>query len=290
MGCRNTVAVGEPSLLGDALTLVEAVIGDVDRTCSRFREDSELSRLNAAGGGDFDLSPLLEQALVAALRTAAMTGGLVDPTLGRRMNEIGYTVTFGDLPRTGPPLRLRAQTPVDWTGLAHDPTRHTLHVPPGVMLDLGASGKAWAADLAAHTAGERLNVPVAVCCGGDVAVGGPPLAGGWPVRIELETGAEQVQDVRVFDGGVATSGPGVRRWRRGEQELHHILDPATGLPAETPWAMVTVAGASCVDANAAATAAVIIGSAAPAWLDSRRLPARLVDGHGAIHLAGGWSS
>ncbi|MGA8923519.1 MAG: FAD:protein FMN transferase, partial [Candidatus Dormiibacterota bacterium] len=81
-----------------------------------------------------------------------------------------------------------------------------------------------------------------------------------------------------------------RRWRRGGVELHHIIDPTTGLPAKTLWAMVTVAAATCIEANAAATAALIMGARGLAWLSDLELPARLVDVEGAVHYAGGWSA
>jgi thiamine biosynthesis lipoprotein len=106
--------------------------------------------------------------------------------------------------------------------------------------------------------------------------------------VALDVDAAEGQDVVIFDGGLATSGTTSRRWRRGGIELHHIIDPATGLPAQTPWAMVSVAAATCVEANAAATAALILGDSAPAWLDSLKLPARLVDISGGVQFAGGW--
>jgi len=92
----------------------------------------------------------------------------------------------------------------------------------------------------------------------------------------------------VFDGGLATSGTTTRRWRRGGMEVHHIIDPATGLSARTPWAMASVAAATCLEANAAATAAIIMGEAAPGWLDGLSLPARLLDRAGRLQFAGGW--
>jgi thiamine biosynthesis lipoprotein len=291
MGTLNSVVVDEPDALPAAMEIVKSEIADIDRVCSRFREDSELSRLNR-GRHDTDvvLSALLEEAIVEALRSAEMTGGLVDLTVGKRIEEVGYTVTFSDLPADGPALQLRVQRAVGWRSLAYDPVAHTVRVPDGVAIDLGASGKAWAADRCADAVVTRLGVSVAVDCGGDIAVRGPHPPGGWPVRVSADVDADYWQDIVIFDGGLATSGTTTRRWRRGGVELHHIIDPATGLPAQTPWALVSVAAATCVEANAAATAAVIMGERALRWLDDARLPARLVDVGGGLHFAGGWSA
>jgi thiamine biosynthesis lipoprotein len=273
------------------MAIAQREIGEIDRVCSRFREESELSRLNEqCGGGDVALSPLLEQAIIAALWTAEMTGGLVDPTVGRCVQELGYTTTFRDLPPDGPPVTLRVHAVVGWRALAYDPEAHTLRLPAGVAIDLGSSGKAWAADRAATAISAALGIPVVVECGGDVAAQGSAPQGGWPIRVTAHRQDESWQDVMVFDGGLATSGTTARRWRRGGVELHHIIDPATGLPAQTPWRMATVAAATCVEANAAATAAVIMGYRAPAWLDHLTLPARLVNVAGDVIFAGGWSA
>jgi thiamine biosynthesis lipoprotein ApbE len=291
MGTLNTVVVDEQCSLDEAMGIVRAQIAEIDGACSRFREDSELSRLNAqSGGGDIALSPLLEEAIVAAMYAAKMTDGLVDLTVGRCVEEVGYTVTFRDLPADGPALRLRVRQVVGWRALDYNPLAHTIRLPVGVSLDLGASGKAWAADRAATAVSTQLQASVAVDCGGDVAVRGPAPEGGWPIRVCADPGAADWQDVAIFDGGLATSGTNVRRWRRGGVELHHIIDPMTGLPARTPWAMVSVAAATCLEANAAATAAVIMGDRAPGWLDHLKLPARLVNGTGEVHLAGGWTN
>jgi len=289
MGTMNKVVVGEPGALPEAMAIVQAEIHEIDRVCSRFREDSELSRLNErSGDGDVELSPLLEEAILAALRSAEMTDGLVDPTIGRFVQEAGYTVTFKDMPSDGPPIELRVQRVVGWRALAYDPEAHTIRIPAGVALDLGASGKAWAADRSAEMVATRLGVAVAVESGGDIAVRGPLPKEGWPMRVSADPDTDPGQDIVMFDGGLATSGTTMRRWRRGGVELHHIIDPSTGLPAATPWSMVTVAAATCVDANAAATAAVIMGGRANGWLEMHRLPARLVDREGRVSYAGGW--
>jgi len=288
MGTVNTVVVDESAVLPRAMAVVQGEIHEIDRVCSRFRADSELSRLNERPGEAVVVSPLLEEALVAALRAAQMTGGLVDPTVGRCIQDIGYTVTFRDIPSEGPPLHLSVRSVVGWQAVEHDPVAHTVRLPSGVSLDLGASCKAWAADRAAQTVADQLGVGVAVDCGGDVAVRGPLREQGWPVRVADRLDADDWQDVMVFDGGLATSGTTTRRWRRGGMEVHHIIDPATGLSARTPWAMASVAAATCLEANAAATAAIIMGEAAPGWLDGLSLPARLLHRAGRLQFAGGW--
>jgi thiamine biosynthesis lipoprotein ApbE len=291
MGTMTTVALAtaDPAVLGAALDAARRQVAEIDRVCSRFRPDSELSRLNrAAGSGPIAVSRLLEEAIAVALETARLTGGLVDPTVGPCMEAIGYTVTFRDLPVDGPVIQLRVVPAAGWEAVDLDRHAHTVRLPPGVGLDLGASGKAWAADRAATAAARCVGAGVMVECGGDVAVAGSGLDGGWPLRIAERQDAPRWQDIHVFDGGVATSGTAARRWRHGGRELHHIVDPSTGLPADGPWRMVTVAAASCVEANAAATAAVVLGEGALPWLDRLGLPSRLVDSRGRIHRAGGW--
>jgi thiamine biosynthesis lipoprotein ApbE len=291
MGTTNTVAVSDGAALPAAIAIVKELIEDIENACSRFRADSELSRLNRGAGGDPALlSPLLEEAVVAALAAAEMTDGLVDLSVGGNVEEAGYTVTFRDLPADGPPVQLLTRRIAGWRALTYDPLAHTLHVPAGVAIDLGASGKAWAADRSAAAVAGKLGVSVLVECGGDIAVSGPLLAGGWPVRVALDEEAGGGQEILVFDGGLATSGTYARSWRRGGVRLHHIIDPATGLPAQTPWVMVSAAAATCVEANAAATAALIMGERAVAWLDAIGVPARLVAAGGEIRHAGGWSA
>lgn len=287
LGTLNTVAVDEPGALPEAIAVVAGMLKKIDETCSRFRDDSELSDLNRHGGEMVYLSPLLDEAITAALTAAEMTDGLVDPTAGARVVDLGYATTFREVPPEGPAVDLRIVSVAGWRALDHDRVARTLLMPAGTKIDLGASCKAWAADRAADTVAARLGVGVLVDCGGDVAVRGRRLESGWPVRVALDLDSAG-EDVAIFDGGLATSGVTARRWRRGEVELHHIIDPATGLPAQTRWAMVTVAAATCLEANAAATAAVIMDGDALRWLDRHGLPARLVSTDGSVRYAGGW--
>jgi thiamine biosynthesis lipoprotein ApbE len=290
MGTANTVAVHEPAALQGALEIVREQIAQIDLTCSRFRPESELNRVNrAAGSGPVAISPLFEEALAASLRAAEMTGGLVDPTVGRNVEDTGYVVTFSAVPADGPPLEIAVREVLGWRAVRLDLAGHSVQIPNGVALDLGASCKAWAADRSAKAASDALGVAVLVECGGDVGVYGD-APGGWPVRVALDEGSAAGEDVLVYDGGLATSGTTVRRWRRGGVEVHDIIDPRTGKPAITPWAMVTVAAASCLEANAASTAALILGGGAAGWLDANRLPSRLVARDGAVEYAGGWAA
>jgi thiamine biosynthesis lipoprotein ApbE len=291
MGTTTVVAVDDPAVLETATAAAQGVIHVVDATCSRFREDSEISRLNrAAGQGPFHISALLDEMIGAVLDAAAATDGLVDPTIGGLMERIGYTVTFVDLPSDGPAIELETRSAPGWATVEHDRSNRTVSLPEGASIDVGAVGKGWAADRAAEAAAREVGIGVLVACGGDVAVSGSSPQVGWRVRVAEATDATTWQDIHMFDGGVATSGTGSRTWRRGGEILHHIVDPATGLPADSPWVMASVAAASCAAANAAATAAIVLGDGAPSWLDSFGVPARLVRRDGSVVLVGPWPS
>ena len=127
--------------------------------------------------------------------------------------------------------------------------------------------------------------------GGDIAVAGHAPAGGWPVRVTEDhaAGFEAAgQTISIVAGGVATSSTTVRRWAGARRDLHHILDPRTGEPASETWRAISVAAASCLDANTASTAAVVHGAGAPQWLERLRLPARLVARDGEVVRVAGW--
>jgi thiamine biosynthesis lipoprotein len=165
-------------------------------------------------------------------------------------------------------------------------------LPPGVELDLGSTGKALAADLAARAA---LNAAgsggVLVSLGGDIATAGTPPFGGWRIQVAEDSRVAPDADGEVIclpSGGVATSSTTVRRWTRGATVLHHIIDPQTSLPTTGPYRTVTVAAATCLDANIASTAAIVRGETAIDWLMRCNLPARLVENDGTIHYIGRW--
>ena len=289
LGTLVQLVVTDPAALPEARRLLEDDLAAVDATCSRFRDDSEIRSLT---GGRHRISPLLAEALGVALRAARLTDGDVDPTVGAAMAAAGYDRDFRQIAPNGPPLRLTVRQVPGWREVRLD--GQFLTMPAGIQLDLGATAKAWAADRAAARIAQRLGGGVLVSLGGDIAVAGPPPATGWRIRVQDVTGqpGETPEGpyalIAIRDGGLATSSTAARRWRRGGDVLHHILDPRTGLPAEPVWRTVSVTAGSCADANAASTAAVIRGRRALAWLARLGLPARLVDTTGAVFTVAGW--
>jgi thiamine biosynthesis lipoprotein len=262
----------DDDVLDTAVTVVRLQLAELDAACSRFR-DSELTRLRP---GRQRVGPVLAGALRAALDAAAATDGLVDPTLCRAMVANGYDRTFDDLPPDRPaptagPLGRWREVHLDGDVLDL----------PDVQLDLGATAKAWAADRAAGTLADRLGRPVLVNLGADIAA----VGGTWPVEVGDPGGPADVVEVT---GGLATSSTVRRTWTAGGVRRHHVLDPRTGSPAGSCWRTVSVAARTCLEANTASTAAVVLGERAPRWLTG--LPARLVDAAGHTTYVGGWAA
>jgi FAD:protein FMN transferase len=235
---------------------------------------------------------LLATAIDAAQRAARLTDGAVDPTIGQAIRMTGYDDDFSRVAAQAGPLKLRAWRVPGWQSICLDRRSRTVLLPPGVELDLGSTGKALAADLAARAALSAAGTGgVLVSLGGDIAMAGTPPSGGWAIHVAEDSRVSPDADGEVIclpSGGVATSSTTVRRWTRGTAVLHHIIDPQTSLPATGPFRTVTVAAATCLDANIASTAAIVRGEAAIDWLLSRRLPARLVENDGTIHYIGRW--
>ncbi len=295
-GTTATLLVSEPRRLAEARAIADTELAAVDRACSRFRADSELSMLNGSGGAVAGVSELFARLLDAALRAARLTGGDVDPTCGQALAGIGYDRDFAVLQAAGarPPLPGAAAGRVPgWRCVHLDSGRRLAQLTNGAQLDLGATAKAWAADHCAGLIAAKTGCGVLVSLGGDIAVAGPPPAGGWRVRVTDDHAAgpdAPGQTVEIRSGGLATSSTTVRAWAVGGERMHHIVNPATGLPAVSCWRTVSVAAGSCVDANTASTAAIIRSEAALPWLQGAGLPARLVRADGSVKTTAGWPS
>ena len=282
------IQIGAQSTAGlaRAVEIARSVMADVTLAASRFEPGTQILRLNAAAGSWVNVSPTMLALLREACRVAELTQGLVTPLTGASLAGIGYDRDIAEVGGTA--VRVVPITH-DWTEIefASDAVR----IPAGSMLDLGASAKAWTADEIVRRAVAHGAEPVVASIGGDIAVGGECVDGFLVEVSEREHPAPHDATsslIRIFDGGLATSSTVVRRWHSATDEMHHILDPRTALPAQGPFRTVSVAAASCADANAASTAAIIMGESAVPWLNRAKLPARLIDQTGDVLTVAGW--
>jgi len=295
LGTFATVLVADPEAIGPAYDLLAAELAAIDAACSRFRPDSELCQVNRASGRLVPVSPLFAEAMAVALDAAALTGGDVDPTCGLSLARLGYDRDFTLARQRTGPLRQPPMPAGGWRRVEVDRDRPAVRVPAGFALDLGATAKALAADRSATAIAAATGSGVLVNLGGDIRVAGDPPHPGWRVGIADDASfdtttasVEPRQVVLISDGGLATSSPLGRAWRRGGTSLHHIIDPSTGRPARSCWRTVSVAAARCADANMASTAAILRGERAVRWLADLRLPARLVRHDGTVVTVAGW--
>jgi thiamine biosynthesis lipoprotein len=285
LGTTARLVLTDADALDEGMRMLAEDLAAIDAAASRFRADSELRRLPA--GRAASISPLLTEALDVALRAARLTDGLVDPTVADAMTGLGYDRDLADL--VDGPVTI-APAP-GWWRISLDVDRREVLVPRGVRIDLGATAKALVADRSAARIGAALRCGVLVSLGGDVGTYGAAPEGGWRLGIGDDHRTALVEPdamITIADGGLATSSTTCRRWRRSGRELHHIVDPRTGDLPDSPWRTVSVAAATCVDANTASTAAIVLGADAPDWLAARGLPSRLVDVAGAVRTVGGW--
>lgn len=291
-GMTARLVVTEARRMPVAWRCLQAEIGAMGAACDRFRAESELTRVNSAQGRAVTVSPLFAETLRHSLELAAATGGAVDPTVGGALIAAGYD---RDLALVQRDVRApyahdgKARPVAGWPVV--ELNDRAVRLPRGVTLDLGATAKAFTADRAAVRAASAAGCGVLVSLGGDIAVAGPAPDGGWRIRVtdDHKAGADDGgQAVAISEGGLATSSLTVRRWHRGGRWLHHLIDPATGAPADAHWRTVSVAGASCLDANAASTAAMVKGRDADAWLARRAMPARLTRLDGTVVTVAGW--
>jgi thiamine biosynthesis lipoprotein len=284
--------VTDPVAGDQARSIADAELAAIDLACSRFRPDSEISLLNKNAGRLTPVSELFAELIAEALRAAELTGGDVDPTVGQALVAAGYDRDFGELPGVGPSaVRQTASAVPGWRNVLLDRAGRQVRLARGAQLDLGSTAKAWAADRCADLIASQLSCGVLVSLGGDVAVAGPPPDDGWHVKATDDhagPGDAPGQVITIREGGLATSSTTVRTWEADGKRMHHLIDPRTGSPVASPWRTVSVAAATCLDANIASTAAIIRGEPAVAWLTELTLPARLVTQSGAVTVTPGW--
>jgi thiamine biosynthesis lipoprotein len=264
---------------------VRALFGEWESALSRFRPESELSRLNASAGRPLAVSSLLYDVVAAALAGARATRGAFDPTLLPELVRVGYDRTFADLPANASAARRLPFVGGRWHGIRLDSERRRILLPPGAALDVGGIAKGMAVDAALDRLERELGIGTAlVDAGGDLAVRGVPAGEhSWQVALEGTT-----RRVAVQHGALATSGSSLRRWLQDGIERHHLLDPRTGEPAASGLSSVTVAAATCRQAEVAATAVFVLGATeGTALLERHGLAGLLVSSRG-VETVGHW--
>jgi thiamine biosynthesis lipoprotein len=259
------------------------------RRCSRFDATSELSRLNAAAGRPVIVSVGLFDAIAAAMDAARATDGVFDPTVLRRLEELGYDRTFAQVP-AGIPAAIRPPGPWEgsWRSVRLDRATRTVELPAGTGLDLGGIAKGMAVDAAVEALREAGVTPAAVNAGGDIAVAGIPAGQPeWRIAVETRGGGHVVA---LEHGALATSSTERRRWTRGDSEVNHLIDPRTGAPAATGVASVTVAALRCTQAEVAAKTALLLGPVeGAAFIRRTGLCALFVGTDGSLDRVGRWA-
>ncbi len=267
MGCSIVVS-GATTRQGSAIA---DLFLDRERCFTRFRDDSELARVNAAPGSAVLVSDVFARAVEVSLRAAAETDGLVDPTLLHAVESAGYDA---DIEQIGTdPAPPGHPVPGTWRSIAL--RGRVLSRPAGVGLDLNGVVKSLTVDDALGL----LRGPGYVSAGGDLAARG-----------ELDVALPGEGAVRLRRGALATSGTTTRRWERAGVTQHHLIDPRAGRPSRSPWEQVTACGATCVAADVAAKAAFLLGESGPAWLDDRGIPGRFLLPAGEVVVNASWAA
>lgn len=259
---------------------VHAEFHRLELLLSRFRADSELSRLNRERR--IEASADLREVVTLALEAREATDGRFDPTLHDALVAAGYDRTFDELPPDSVDAPDSKPPPAGGEVTVRG---SRIELGPGAALDLGGIAKGFAADRCVEQLAQL--GPALVNAGGDLAVSGPRADGPWPVAVDLPSDRLTLS---IDRGGLATSGRDRRRWRRGGDERHHIIDPATLSPAQDVPLSVTVAAKSATAAEVAAKCVFLAGSAAELEAERARIPAVIVRGDESVRLVGGLSA
>jgi thiamine biosynthesis lipoprotein len=269
MGCRMLAIIEQESEAApDILDQVPKWFEDWEQTLSRFRADSELSRLNRTVDQYVPVSQVLWDVFQASLAANRATRGLVSPTVLDALHRAGYDRPFEE-------ITANKETTNSWIDIQplslvlYDEESRSICLPPGIHLDFGGIAKGWAAQQAV----ERLmkSGPTIMNAGGDISLSGPCLCEEpWPIGISNPFQPDQdLAILHLSGGGIATSGKDRRRWKQGDLLQHHIIDPRTGRPAVTDILAATVVAPTTIEAEAAAKSVFLLGSGAGLeWLES----------------------
>ena len=269
--------------------IVRNLFAEWEQALSRFIADSELSRLNQSAGAAVAVSDLLYSVLATALTAAWATNGVYDPAMLEQLEKIGYDRTF-DAIRAGDfdPI-IPGEPGGRWRGIKVNPIYREVTLPAGIKLDFGGIAKGMAVDAALERLRENGITPALVNAGGDLAVlEHPPIGDAWMIAVP---GKERYWSLPLHHGAIATSGIAHRHWRQGRILRHHLLDPRTGLPAQSDLWSVTVVADRCEQAEVAAKVAFILGSRQGAeFLHTHSIAGLLVREDGTWESVEPWSA
>jgi thiamine biosynthesis lipoprotein len=286
-GLTGSLATEHDAQMPEATERLWHWIDAVDASCNRFRNDSELTRINQSNGATNAVSPTFELAIEAALRAADATDNLVDPTVLPALIALGYDRDYDEL-LLNESVNARDAVPAPGPGSIHlDRDEHTVTLDPNCQLDLGASAKALVADLVADDVAKSGGVVVEL--GGDVAVRGEGPDGPWTIGVSDRLVVDGNESRVAFrHGGIATSSTTSRTWQVGGRTVNHIVNPRTGTCAQGLYTTATVSASDCVLANAFATAALLWDGEAGYHIAQAGWSARLVRRDGSVEFVGGW--
>jgi FAD:protein FMN transferase len=267
--------------------IVRTLFAEWEQALSRFLPESELSRLNQQAGTPVAVSNLLYDVLATALTAAQATEGVYDPALLEQLEQLGYDRNFDDIPVKRFDPIIPGEPGGRWRGIKVDPIRRQVTLPAGIKLDFGGIAKGMAVDASLEKLHQNGISSALVNAGGDLSVLGlPPSAEQWIVAVP---GQKQYWTIPLHHGSIATSGIAHRHWLQGNIVRHHILDPRTGLPAQSDLWSVTVVADRCEQAEVAAKVAFILGSKAGAeFLHQNRIAGLLVHGDGTWETVEPW--
>ncbi len=288
--CSVWVTVQEATAddIDRAAAAVRGVMAEVEHSANRFDPRSDISRINTNAGRMIPVRPLTLELVEVALDAARTTGGACDPTIGGALIAAGYDADI-DIVRARMGRPVQSLPALGWESVRVDHDFNLVGVRSSGRLDLGATAKAWTADRAATRAAAATGRPTLVSLGGDLAVAntGTGVGRTWHVEVGEREG-EAEERVDLTHGAITTSSTRGRRWATPAGDRHHVIDPRTGTCAEGPWRTCSVWAPTAVTANAASTAALVLGEDAVEWLSTRGYAARLVDQEGHVTRVGGW--
>ena len=273
MGCQMLAVIDSDSrLAAKQLSQVPQWFEEWEQQLSRFRATSELNQLNRRGGQFMPVSPILWEVIQLAIKAAEWSNGLVSPTILNALEAAGYDRSF-ELIGSSPSSTTRttaARSDGQWRAIERKASTRSIQLPADVQIDLGGVAKGWAAERAAR----KLSIHGAalVDASGDIALTGIRRDGqAWPIGVSDPLNANRQLDlIMIAQGGVATSGRDYRKWQKDGKWQHHIIDPRTGLPADTDVISASVVAPTALQAEVAAKTAVILGSEQGLrWLNER---------------------